>query len=287
VTQHSSEVEALHQRVPVADSHADSLMWNRDLNVTSKLGHVDFPRLREAGVKLQCFTIVTRGVPYLDGFSWFARRHGWPAHALKSEWTRCLWQVDRLAHFCRESNGLASIAGTSAQLEANLAAGRLSAVLGIEGGHALEGRPERVAQLMERGVRFMSLSHLKNNDLGGTSTPLFGNRPLSALGSQVLEAMASVGMALDVAHASKAMLPRLLEYPGAIFCSHTGVAGVKPMWRNLGRRRASYNRLAGRGGGHHFRAPLSGRAHAGRRGETRASRPERDGRRRRRLRLGL
>ncbi len=227
------DVAELHRRAPVADAHADALMWNRDLTCASSTGHVDFPRLREAGVKLQCFTVVTRGLPVIDGFSIFAASRGWPAEARRSEWTRCTWQLDRLAHFCRESQGQASIAGTREQLTHNLEAGRLSAVIGIEGGHALEGDPTRVAQLVERGVRFLSLSHLSNNELGGTSTPFFGNKPLTALGETVLEAMAGARVILDLAHASPAMLPRLLTYPGRVFCSHAGIAGAHAMWRNL------------------------------------------------------
>jgi membrane dipeptidase len=227
------DVAELHRRAPVADGHADSLMWNRDLNGGSSAGHVDFPRLREAGVKLQCFTVVTRGLPVIDGFGAFARLRGWPARARATEWSRCTWQVDRLAHFCRQSQGQASIAGTAAQLTDNLEQGRLSAVIGIEGGHALEGEPARVAELMARGVRFLSLSHLSNNELGGTSTPLFGNKPLTALGERVLEAMEGVGMLLDLAHASPAMLPRLLSFKGRLFCSHAGISGAHAMWRNL------------------------------------------------------
>jgi membrane dipeptidase len=132
------------------------------------------------------------------------------------------------------SEGMASIAATRAQLLANRAAGRLSAVLGIEGGHALEGRVERVAALFERGVRFMSLTHLANNELGGTSTRFHGNRPLTDLGRQVLEAMAAAGMSLDLAHASPAMLPDLLAYRGPIFISHTGVSAATRLWRNVG-----------------------------------------------------
>jgi membrane dipeptidase len=233
VTQHRDEVEVVRGPVAAADAHADSLMWNRDLTVASTRGHVDFPRLAEAGVTLQCFTIVTRGLPIVDGFSLFARRQGWPPHARRSEWPRCTWQIDRLADFCRCSNGRASIAGTGAQLEKNLAEGRLSAVLGVEGGHALEGQPDRVATLVERGVRFMSLTHLSNNELGGTSTPLHGNRPLTPLGRQVLDAMAEAGMILDLAHASPSMLPILLDFPGRLFCSHAGIFGANAMWRNL------------------------------------------------------
>lgn len=209
-------------------------MWNRDLNRASEAGHVDFPRLREAGVKIQCFTLVTRGLPLIDGFELFMWRHGWPAHARRGEWNRCTWQIDRLAAFCRESNGTASIAGSAKHLETNLASGRLSAVIGVEGGHALEGRVERVKELHERGVRFMSLSHLSNNELGGTTTPFFGNKPLTPLGREVLDAMGEVGLLLDVAHASDAMLPELLAHPKVRpFCSHAGLRGAHPTWRNL------------------------------------------------------
>ena len=228
------DIAALHRKVCVADGHADSLMWNRDLNKASESGHVDFPRLREAGVKLQCFTIVTRGLPVIDGFELFALKQRWPAHARKGEWNRCVFQLDRLAAFCRESDGKASIAATAQQLEANLKSDRISAVVGIEGGHALEGKTERIKELHERGVRFMSLSHLANNELGGTSTPLFGNKPLTPHGRDVLDAMGEVGMLLDVAHASPAMLPELLAHPKLRpFCSHAGVQGATKLWRNL------------------------------------------------------
>ncbi len=229
-----ARVQALHARAPVADGHADSLMWNRDLLTASEAGHVDFPRLREAGVKLQSFTIVTRGLPLLDGFSLFAWKQGWPAHARRSEWARCTWQLDRMAHFCRASQGTVSIAGTSQQLTDNLAQGRLSAVLGIEGAHALEGQVERVAELHARGVRFMSLTHLDSNELGGTSTPWRDHGPLTPLGHQVLDAMASARMAVDLAHASPAMVTELLAHPTIRpFCSHAGMQGAHPLWRNL------------------------------------------------------
>jgi len=228
------DLDELHRRVPVADGHADSLMWNRDLNVASEKGHVDFPRLREAGVKIQAFTVVTRGLPVIDGFPLLMLKEGWPAEARASEWRRCVFQLDRLESFCAASNDLAAITATSAGLTSNLEQGRLSAVLGIEGAHAIEGQVDRVAELARRGVRFMSLTHLSNNELGGTSTPLMGNRPLTPLGREVLDAMAASRMVIDVAHASPSMLPELLEHRALRpFCSHAGVQGATKLWRNL------------------------------------------------------
>ncbi len=209
-------------------------MWNRDLNLASDEGHVDFPRLREAGVKLQCFTVVTRGFPFIDGFPLFMARRKWPLHARRGEWARCLWQLDRLAGFCRDSEGKASIAATARQLEDNLTAQRLSAVLGIEGAHVIEGDPARIAQLHERGVRFVGLTHLHNNELGGSSFPFMGNKGLTPLGHQTLDAMAGSKMILDVAHASlKTLDDMLARSDQRLFCSHTGVSGVTPSWRNI------------------------------------------------------
>jgi membrane dipeptidase len=228
------DVMEFHRRWCIADGHADSLMWNRDLCERSAEGHVDFPRLREVGMKLQCFTIVTRGFPFIGGFETFALWRGWPRAARASEWSRALWQIEQLKGFCRRAEGQVSITTSGRALEENLARGRLSAVLGIEGAHALEGQVERVAELHQRGVRFMGLTHLSNTEAGGSSFPMMGNRPLSPLGHAVLEEMARVGMGVDLAHASEQTLEDILAHPSArVFSSHTGVRGAGGGWRNL------------------------------------------------------
>lgn len=232
---------------PIADGHADSLMWNRDLTARQRRGRLDFPRLVEAGVRLQCFTVVTRGYPVVDGIGALAAVRRWPAPARAGPWARCLFQLDRMRDLCGRSGGLVRVAASAEALEAALAEGRIAAVLGVEGAHALEGRPERVAELAARGVRFMGLTHLSNNALGGSSSPLMGDRPLSPLGGEVLDAMAAAGIAVDLAHASHRTLRDVLARgEGRVLCSHTGVSGAHRSWRNLddGELRA----IADRGG---------------------------------------
>ena len=241
------DIQALHQRTPITDGHADSLMWNRDLSRASSEGHVDFPRLRQAGVKIQCFTLVTRGLPFINGFPVFAWHRGWPREARRSEWTRTLWQLNQMEAFCLKSNGAASIVKTGTDLQENLHSNTLSVVLGIEGAHALEAQVDRIQELFKRGVRFMSLTHLSNNELGGASSPLMGNRGLTALGRNVLEVMVDVGMAVDIAHASQRTLDEILEHPRArLFCSHGGVVGAKALWRNI--PDSALKKIAERGG---------------------------------------
>ncbi len=229
----------------MADAHADALLWNRDLRVRQRRGHVDFVRLAEAGVRLQVFTVVSRGFPFIGGFPAFALAHGWPLAAVRSPWTRTLFQLDRLAEAC--ASGAAVLARTPAMLDGAERDRKLACVLGVEGGQAIEGRVERVAELARRGVAFMGLTHLVPNELGGSSFPFRRRLGLTLLGAQVLEAMASQGLAVDVAHASPRLLAALLGQEQArIFCSHTGVAALGPRWRNLDD--AALRRIADRGG---------------------------------------
>ncbi len=241
------DVDAFHRRCCIADAHADSLMWNRDLTQAQSAGHVDFPRLKEAGVKLQCFTVVTRGYPFIDGFGAFAWAKGWSRAQRQGEWARCRAQLEWMRELCARAPEAVSVAEAGGALEANRGAARVSAVLGVEGAHALEGQVERVAELHRLGVRFMGLLHLHNNELGGSSFPLMGNRGLTPLGHEVLDAMAAVGMAVDLAHASPRTVEDILAHGGPpVFCSHGGVQGAHRSWRNLSD--ATLRTVAERGG---------------------------------------
>jgi len=90
-------------------------------------------------------------------------------------------------------------------------------ILAIEGGDALEGRPERVNEYYACGVRMITLIHFSNNQLGDCMQDLGspGLRPrnggLTAAGRRVLERMQDVGMVVDVAHADSHTLRQVAE----------------------------------------------------------------------------
>ncbi len=91
------------------------------------------------------------------------------------------------------------------------------AILGIEGGDPLEGKPGRVNEFYRFGVRMITLIHNRNNELGDTRTrfkdinpgPL--NKGLTQAGNEVVERMWSLGMVVDVAHAHPETLKRIVE----------------------------------------------------------------------------
>lgn len=56
----SQATQVFHQSLAIADLHADSLLWNRNLTRQANYGHVDIPRLIQGNVALQIFTVVTK-----------------------------------------------------------------------------------------------------------------------------------------------------------------------------------------------------------------------------------
>lgn len=230
---------------PFADAHADSLLWNRDLCKRTSEGHLDFPRLVESGVKVQIFTIPTRGWPIIDGMRLFCTYRGWPRHARKSARTRAIYQIEMLQNACARSGGTVGIVTTRKELESNLANGKVSAILGFEGAYPLEGNLASLREFWDWGVRYLGPAHLIPNAFSSCSFWIYQDRGLSPLGRELLDEMSRLGMGVDAAHAS----PRALDDMFAdnifksdisktgrklsMFTSHTGVAGATPHWRNL------------------------------------------------------
>ena len=62
----SDRALALHRTLWVADLHADSLLWGRDLLVRGDRGQVDVPRLREGNVALQVLAASTKSPRHLN-----------------------------------------------------------------------------------------------------------------------------------------------------------------------------------------------------------------------------
>src|SRR5512140_227900 len=56
----SDAARSLHNRLTIADLHADPLLWGTDLSRRNPVGHLDIPRLQSANVALQVFGLVTK-----------------------------------------------------------------------------------------------------------------------------------------------------------------------------------------------------------------------------------
>lgn len=245
---HASErARVLHERLIVADLHADSLLWGRDLLVRGDRGHVDVPRLIDGNVALQVFAVTTKSPRHLnigrneddsDDVILLAVALGWPPATWRSLLARALHLAARADAMARRSAGRLTIVRSRADLEAHLATRTptwpvTAGLLSIEGAHALDGDPANVEVVADAGFRMMSPSHFFDNAFGGSAHGV-AKGGLTPAGHEMVRRMEARGMLVDVAHASAATTDDILAIATRpVVASHTGVRGVADNARNL------------------------------------------------------
>ena len=119
----SQQAEELHEGLTIADLHANSLLWGRDLNQRSTRGQVDIPRLIDGNVALQVFSVVTKSPHGLnierndansDDIFLLALAQRWPFSTWFSLKERALYQADRLRAVAAAADGKFVIIRTGA-----------------------------------------------------------------------------------------------------------------------------------------------------------------------------
>lgn len=243
----ATQTSDLHRRLIVADLHADSLLWDRNLLQENAWGHVDIPRLIKGNIALQAFSVVTktprglnieRNSAASDNIRLLSFAQRWPPRTWISLQQRALYQAEKLHDFAARSNGMLSIIKSRAELEAYIAkrrtqSGVTAGWLTIEGAHALEGELANLEALYQAGFRMIAPTHLADSDIGASASGE-SQRGLTPLGEQWVMEMARRNMIIDLAHASQQTIDdvlRLSQRP--VIVSHTGVKGTCNNNRNL------------------------------------------------------
>jgi microsomal dipeptidase-like Zn-dependent dipeptidase len=243
----SERAMALHARLWVADLHADSLLWGRDLLRRSDRGHVDIPRLIEGNVALQVLAVTTKSPRHLnlernddrsDDVVLLALALGWPPPTWRRLLPRALHLAARADAMAARSEGRFTVIRSRSDLAAYEAV-RLdrpavtSGLLAIEGANALDGDPANVDVVADAGFRMMSPSHFFDTAFGGSAHGLVKGG-LTDAGREMVRRMEARGMLVDVAHASAATIDDVLAMAARpVVASHTGVRGVADNIRNL------------------------------------------------------
>jgi membrane dipeptidase len=242
----SAQADALHQTLIIADLHADSLLWGRNLLRRNSAGHVDIPRLAEGNVAIQAFTVITtsprklniyRNSDSSDMVHYLSIFEGWPPRTWNSPKQRALYQAERLQKFAAQSNGALVLIRSRSDLQQFLATrGSSHAVagfLGAEGTQPLEGDLNNLDDLYSAGFRMMAPTHFTDTAIGGSASGM-SKAGLTALGRQWVRAMESHHMLIDLAHASPATLRDVTAMATRpLLVSHTGVKGTCNNPRNL------------------------------------------------------
>jgi len=245
----SEEAQALYNSLDfIADLHCDALLWSRDLTMKNDVGHVDFPRLQEANMALQAFTIVTKSPAgqnfsknsgdSFDNITLLNFLQARPLSNWFSLYKRAEYQSRKLHQLAEDYHNEFIVVKTRDDLDRLIADRKTNqrvtgGFLGIEGAHCLEGKLENLDKLYKEGVRMMGPTHFFDNELGGSAHGISGEG-LSDFGHKVIARMDQLGMIIDLAHASPAMIADILEQTKRpVLVSHTGVKGTMDNSRNL------------------------------------------------------
>lgn len=120
---------------------------------------------------------------------------------------------------------------SAAELEAAWAAGKHAALLSVENGAVLGGRPERLAELRRDGVCLLTLTWMGENELGCGGE---AGGALTELGRSVVRALPRYGIVPDISHLSDegvADVFRLTD--GPVVATHSNARRITGHHRNL------------------------------------------------------
>ncbi len=216
---------AIHRRAIVVDMHADTTQRLVDENVdlTQRLldGHFDAVRAKEGGLDAQFFSIWVE--PELFG--------GGGERAVK----RADAQIQAVRDLAAKHPETWEVATTAADIRRIAASGKLAALMGMEGGYAIDEKIENVARYYQMGVRYLSPAWSVSTSWAGSSGDEAGKtRGLNNFGKQVIREMNRLGIMVDVSHLSdRAFWDIVNTSTKPVIATHSGCRAITDVPRNL------------------------------------------------------
>ncbi|HXL34481.1 MAG TPA: dipeptidase [Gemmatimonadales bacterium] len=208
------------QQPIIVDGHIDTpqRMLDMKADITARLtdGHIDVPRMREGGLTAAFFSI------------WVDARY-----ARGTAFQRALDLIGAVRALA-DTNRDVELATTAADVRAAAARGHIAALMGVEGGHAIENSLEKLDSLYRLGVRYMTLTWNNGNDWAGSSSDPERHGGLTSFGRQVVGRMNQLGMLVDVSHVSDATFRDVLATTTRpVIASHSSCRALAHHPRNL------------------------------------------------------
>ena len=195
---------------------------------------VDMEGMKRAETMIQFFACFADGREYVDGK---ALRVGGHRQISPDAWDRAYGAVlDMIELIHKEENEELLLARSYEEIQENSRQGRISAIATVEEGGVLNGRPERLEELYQRGIRLMTLTWNYENCLGypNSKDSAVMNRGLKSFGIETVERMNELGMIVDVSHLSDGGFWDCIRYGRfPIVASHSNARALCGVPRNL------------------------------------------------------
>lgn len=211
------------------DSHTDTPLWllrgDYDLSqrhdATTHGSKVDLPRMTEGGLDAVFFAVF---------LGQEARTSEGNQHAIDLA-NRIFDSID--AHLQRVPE-LAAIATSPDEALRLKDEGKIAIFLGIENGYAIGNDLTLIGNFYNRGARYITLCHTRNNDICDSSTDTTEHHGLSDFGRHVVQEMNRQGMMIDVSHISDSGFYDVLQVSSQpVIASHSSARAICDHARNM------------------------------------------------------
>ena len=222
-----AEVMRVHRSTLLIDTHNDvptRTVDGFDIGSHTGTGHTDIARLKEGGVGAQFFAVYV-AASYVTG---------------NRSANRTLQMIDTVRHdiIDRYPNDF-MLAISAKDIEEAHRRGKIAALMGIEGGHAIEDSLRLLRDYYDLGIRYMTLTHSNTNNWADSSGDIDDakvkhHNGLTDFGKQVVREMNRLGMMVDISHVADKTFWDALEVSRApIFASHSSCRALTRHARNM------------------------------------------------------
>ena len=231
--QKKNSIEAKAARIHAAaftvDSHTDAPMnfTNKKFNValdnseSMPYSCVDFPRMRKGGLDAVFFAVFTSQGP--------RTAEGNAKVKAKAELL-----FDSIHAAVNRNSTISGIATTPGEAYKLVKKGKSVVFIGVENGYPIGKDLSNVKHFYDRGARYITLCHTKNNDICTSSTDTANKTGLTEFGTQVVQEMNRLGMMIDVSHVSDQSFYDVLKLSKApVLASHSCSRALCDNPRNL------------------------------------------------------
>lgn len=226
-----AKAREIHKNVLTIDSHTDTPMWfdreefdiGMDNSKNARGSKVDLTRMEEGGLDA-CF------------FAAFVGQGPRDAEGNNKARSRVIDAFDNIQSTIGKYPGRAEVAHTVMDAYRLEKEGKRAIFIGIENGYPIGNDISLIQDYYDRGARYITLCHTRNNDICDSSTDDDGpeHDGLSQFGEEVVTEMNRLGIMIDISHASDASFYDVLQISKTpIIASHSCARAICDNPRNL------------------------------------------------------
>lgn len=218
----SERAARLHQEAIVVDLHMDTpqRMLDQGVNLGARAatGHADIPRMREGGLDAAFFSIYVNMDRYLGD----------------AATKRALRLIDNVREQIERHPEQLTLAVSAADIRRAHNDGRIALLMGMEGGTPIADDLGLLRNFYRLGVRYMTLTHGRNNNWVDSSTDEPRHNGLTEFGEDVVREMNRLGMLVDISHVSdQAFYDALAVSQAPLIASHSSARAIANVPRNM------------------------------------------------------